>query len=213
MIRCSAAQAMRDLGNSVPGAGELSVLTHKTISPAEAAQPFFVNARLRAAAAASLTDQVGLYAEAVAIDPGLRQAKLKFAEAALRTNQIAIGLAAFENYRMTQYQTESTQASNATAADLLSVEELAASALARRQEFARAIAIYDELLRQAADPAKRFQYERLKAEAADKQSLETFNLLRQPIVTNEIAQRTVVKPKLKTLPPDYRYWPTDGGPQ
>lgn len=209
-IRCSAATAMGDLGSSVPGSDELSLLTHKSISPEESAKPFYVSARLVAASSATLTDQVKLYGQVIAIDPGLRQAKLEFAEATLKTNQTAIGLAAFDNYRTTQYQTESSQTSNVPGTILLSVEELAASALVHGQEFGRAIDIYDELLRQIKDPTTRSQFQKLKAEAVNKQSLETLNSMRQPIVTNEISQRTVVKPKLTALPPDSQYGRTNG---
>ena len=98
-VRAKAAAALRALGDPSSGAQELDLLTHATISPEEAAQPYFVLARLKAAKAATTpAAKVKLYAEAIAILPSLQKEALALAEAAFDANKDALGLAALAKY-------------------------------------------------------------------------------------------------------------------
>lgn len=190
---------MGELGNGVSGSDELSLLTQKSITALQASQPFFVYARLNAAKTASPADQVRLYREAIAFDPSLHEPRLDLASSALRTKQATLGLAAFDSYQASQYQTEPAPSSTDT---LAAVEEMAAAAFTQRKNYTRAIDIYIELSKQTRDTSKQAQFQQAKRDAEEKQMLESLNSARQPVVTNEIAQRVVVKPKLSALPSD-----------
>lgn len=190
-IRVQAARSMRDLSVPIAGSDELSLLTHKLISVAEASQPFYVEARLDAAAQSSdPAAQTTLYQEAIAFDPSLQDARLQLAEAAFARKHDALALAAFESYR------EAAQ----SAANYMSVERLAAEAETRRRNWSAALEYYGNLLNRETDPTRRAALMKARDGAALKQKLQVANQTRSPVVTDNVTQPVVVKPKLSALP-------------
>jgi Tfp pilus assembly protein PilF len=183
-IRAKAAIALRGLAASSPGAQELDLLTHATISPEEAAQPYFVLARLQAARASTApAAKVKLYAEAIATQPSLQKEVLGLAEAAFDANKDALGLAAFAKY-------------HGPGPQLGRVQELAAAVHTKRQEFGAAAALYEQALNSTTDQATRTRIEKLLTAAREEQRLDRANQARQPRVTQEVAQQMIVKPRL-----------------
>ena len=195
-VRVQAARAMREAGSSVPGADELALLTHPSISASQASQPFFVEARLNAANSSGAAEQIQLYREAIAIDPNLRGPRLELAQAAFSQKRNAFGLAVFNSYRYPAYQAESGHDREAV------VEEAAAAVLAELSDFGGALALYEALIREVKDPAKLATLEKARATVVRQQKLQIANTARQPVVTAEIAQKAIVKPKLKSPPED-----------
>ena len=169
-LRAQAACRLRDLKAPVSGNTELDLLTHTTITPQEASQPFFVLARLRA----------GLYAEAIALNPTLRAERLDLAESAFQNNNDALGLAAWNSYEADH--SESDQA--------MRVMELAAGALAKRQQYAMAEALFNRIVPQSARVVKLRDAVRAKAR------LDAANRSRAPIISIELTQAGIVKPRL-----------------
>jgi tetratricopeptide (TPR) repeat protein len=184
-LRAKAAIALRNIGAPVKGAQELDLLTHVSISPEEAAQPYFVLARLDAAKAAAPTVKVKLYSEAIAIRPSLQPETLALAEAAFNTNNDALGLAALAKYGAAQSNPQ-----------LIHVQELAAAVHTKRQEFDTAANLYQQILNSTTDPAAHARIEKLLATTREEASIEHANQARQPRVTKEVAQGTIVKPRL-----------------
>jgi tetratricopeptide (TPR) repeat protein len=183
-IRGKAAIALRGVGASLPGTQELDLLTHVTVSPEEAAQPYFVLARLEAAKASTApAAKAKLYAEAIAIQPSLQKEALALAEAAFDANKDALGLAALAKYHATDPQ-------------LSRVQELAAAVHMKRQEYDAAADLYEEALNTTTDPTARPRVEKLLAAAREEARLEHANQARQPRVTQEVAQQSIVKPRL-----------------
>ncbi len=217
--RTDAAKAMRDLGASVAGGTELDLLTRKRLSVQEASQPLFVQARLEAAAVSSnAVDQVKLYTEAIALDPSLREPRLALAMAAFQLKRNTLGLAAWQTYQ--QYQNVSGRARMQAREEeypgidqshpdfaapepqnVIKVEEFAAAALLERHEYGEAVALYNRILVSDADDAHRQRIVKLRAAAEAQLRLFAANSGRQPQVTNEVAQRTIVKPRLTVPPP------------
>ncbi len=217
--RVDAAKNMRDLGAAIPGTGELDLLTHKTISVQGASQPLFIQARLAAAATASnARDQVKLYAEAIALDPSQREPRLAFAAAAFELKRNTVGLLAWQSYQ--QYQNPSPriwmqppdseyvsagqpnpEPTAPQPSNLITVEKMAAAALLARHEYSEAIAVYDQLLASVADRVERQRIVTLRGAADAQLRLFLVNSSRQPHVTNEVAQSSIVKPRLTSPPP------------
>jgi Tfp pilus assembly protein PilF len=185
-IRAKAAAALNKLGDSIPGAQELDLLTHAAISPEEAAQPYFLFARLEAAKASTAPAvKTKLYSEAIAIQPALQVEALALAEAAFAAQQDALALSAFEKYRPLKND-----------AQLNHVQELAAAVYTKRQEFDAAASLYEQVVNSTTDAAVRARVEKLLAAARDEAQVEHANQARQPHVTQEVTQATVVKPRL-----------------
>jgi cellulose synthase operon protein C len=183
-VRAKAATALRDLGEAAPGAQELDLLTHATISPEEAAQPYFVLARLEAAKASTTpSTKVKLYAEAIAIQSSLQKEALALAEAAFDANKDALGLAAFAKY-------------HGPGPQLSRIQELAAAVHTKHREFDAAVALYEQALNFTTDPEARARLEKLLAAAREELRVERANQARQPRVTQEVAQEMTVKPRL-----------------
>ncbi len=215
-IRVRAAQSMRDMGRAVDGSDELALLTHKSITPQQASQAFYVQARLAAARESSIvSEKVQLYRGAIALDPTLRDARLDLAEAALSTKQDTLGLAAFDSYQASSGQMYGSAAYRGGYAmplastppaepdNFVTVEQLAAEALARRQDFAQALRLYDDLLARTTDLLRREQFQRSRELTRQRQTLVNLNAGRRPVVTKEITQPLIVKPKLKSVPIDW----------
>lgn len=197
-IRIEAARSMRDLSAPIAGANELSLLTHKQISPAEAAQPFYIEARLNAANQNSdSAAQTKLYREAIALDPLLREPRLQLAGAAFARRQDALGLAAFESSRI---PFETSGVVDETTATYARIEELAAEAETRRQDWPAALELYGDLLNRVKDPAQRAALSKARDAASRKQKLHIANESRRPVVTDDVVQPGIVKPKLTSLP-------------
>jgi hypothetical protein len=214
--RVEAARLLRDLNSAAAGTDELALLTQKQISASQAAQPFYVEARLEAAKESAIpAEKIRLYTEAIAIDPQLRDPRLDLAQVALTNGREAFGLAAFESYRMSTYESAPSYESQPRPAsvpvgsnvhqldNLLNVEQLAAEAFNRQHEYGRAVQLYNQILNKTKDPAKRDQIRKARDLAHTKQSLEMANAMRQPLVGNGLTQSRIVKPKLKTLPADW----------
>jgi lipopolysaccharide biosynthesis regulator YciM len=192
-LRAQAAGALRDLRGAMTGATELDLLTQQTISPQEAAQPFFALARLRAAQLTpDAATRVRLYLEAIALKPSLREQRLALAEAAFLSKQDSLGLTAWRSYdspapAIGWLHSSPLDAAVGTEADrIVRVEELAAAALTRRRQYAAAEALYGRMP----------HFEKLRDEAAAAGRLEQLNRGRAPAITNELTQAAIVKPKL-----------------
>ena len=202
-LRARAAELLRALGKPARGSDELALLTRNTISPAEASQPYFVPSRIFAAhLTSSLADRETLYREAIAISPTLVNERLDLAEAALHRKNIAFGIAALESYSQSAYNPgqNSSQSSNPK---LLVVQELAADAQLERKEYGPAAALYDQILAATSiDAVTRTRIQKLRDTATSQSRLASANAARQPVITNEIAQPIIVKPKLTSLPAD-----------
>ncbi|MGA8028051.1 MAG: hypothetical protein WB992_12985 [Bryobacteraceae bacterium] len=212
-VRVQAARSMRGLSAAVTGTDELSLLTHTLISPAEASQPFYMEARLDAARQSSdPASQTKLFKEAIALDPTLREPRLQLAEAAFTSSQDTLGLAAFESYRAAS---EPSSPGGETDANYTSVEKLAADAEMRRRNWSLALEFYDDLLKRVKDPLLRVALIKARDAAAEKQNLDIANESRRPLVTNDVAQPGIVKPKLTSLPANLviAKEPESGGPQ
>ncbi len=217
MLRVEAARAMRDLASPVNGSDELSLLTQNFISPTQASQPFYVQARLDAARQSSdMAQRRKLYGQAIALDPTLRDARLQLAQAAFATGDYTLGLAAFNSYRNPyglaesyggqpfRYMPEGSRREVEPESEtFLAVEQLAAQAYATHQQWAPALSLYHDLLLRVQDPAKRITLTKAHDAAMQKQELELANSSRLPHVTDDVVQRGIVKPKLNALPPDW----------
>ncbi len=191
LIRISAARLMRDAGSAVSGSDELSLLTHKSISTAEASQPFYVEARLDAARqSSSPAEKIHLFQDAIALNPELREPRLDLAEAAFSIKRDSFGLAAFRSY-------------DALPDNFSKVEQLAAETLVRRHNFAEALPLYDDLLKKVKEKTMHGQLQKARDTAQRQLDLEVANSARSPVVTDKVEQPTVVKPKLKSLPADW----------
>ncbi len=188
-IRLNAARAMRDLASPVDGRNELSLLTHASISPEQASQPFYIDARLDAARQSSdMSARKKLYQEAIALDPSLRDPRLQLAQAAFASGDDALGLAAFNSFRP-----------QPVPENFIAVEQLAAEAHTRRQQWAAAAVLYRDLLLRVHDAAERAALTKARDSVTQKQSLALANLARRPVVTDTVVQHSIVKPKLKAL--------------
>jgi tetratricopeptide (TPR) repeat protein len=191
-IRVQAARCLREVSSSVGGADELSLLTHSSISPEEAAKPFYVEARLDAAA--QTTDsgvRIKLYRDAIATDPELRAPRLELAASAFRAGKDVLGLAAFDSYQV--QPDEELKA-------YVSAEQLAAEAAVRRADWARALNLYGDLLTRVQDPAQRNVFAKARDSALKEQNLRSLNESRAPVVSDDVAQPLIVRPKLASLP-------------
>ena len=58
------------------------------------------------------------------------------------------------------------------------------------------MALYEQALNSTPDPATRTRIEKLLAAAREEAQLEHANQVRQPRVTQEVAQQMIVKPRL-----------------
>ncbi len=219
--RVSAARVLRELQMPAPGSQELDLLTQKSFTAQQASQHFFVNARLDAAHDSNESAaKIKLLSEAIAIDPTLQDSRLFLAEAAFTLKRDALGLAAWESYqanlgtppwRHSGYLRQ-TAAAPAASPQILRVEELVAAALVRRNQFDRAIDLYQSLIRWS--PKNAATFETLRAHAEVENKLLIANAQRQPIVSKEVAQPIIVKPRLSTLPQsDSDFAVTSGGRQ
>lgn len=185
-VRIEAARALRALKAPVAATSQLDLLTQDRIAPAQASQPYFVAARVDAAA--QTTDwaaKTRLLAEAIAIEPGLTTQRDKLADAAARANQRYLAIAAYLGQpfdaELAQRIADAQVAIGAPEqAELLLAIQRSDTASARQREHARQ------------------QQQRI----ADLFHLQQANESRSPEVTNGIVQRRLVKPKLKTLPAD-----------
>jgi hypothetical protein len=210
-VRVRAARLLRGLDSPAAGKDELTLLTQKHITAADASQPFYVQARLDAAEQSTVAaEKLRLYSEAIALDPGLREPRLNLAHLALSNRQDAFGLAVLFSYlngpvaqylaRGLQPPIEDTENDHQK---LAAVEQLAADALVREHRYGEAAQLYGQALNTAQDQAKRAQLANLRNAAQQRQQLEAANAARQPLVGDGITQNRIVKPKLKTLPSDW----------
>ncbi len=190
-VRVRAARLMRELGSSVAETDELAMLTRKTVSVGEAAMPFAVEARLEAAQSASVgAAKIRLYREAIALQPDLLEPRLALAEAAFQGRQEAFGLAVFRSYR---------NGGATLSPEFLRVEQLAAEAEAQRGNLATALGMYADLIPKVT-AGKRVELQKTRYDLRVRQSLQVANLARRPIVSKEVTQHGLVKPKLTALP-------------
>jgi tetratricopeptide (TPR) repeat protein len=190
-VRVRAARCLRDLGASKQGADELATLTRKTISPAEATQPYFVEARLFAAGSADAPAQVMLLREAIAIDPELGEARLDLAEAALRRNLDSLGLAAFASF---------DALGDAPPDAYVRVLQLSAEARVRQGDLSNAVELYTRVLAILKEPATKKTLQSTRDMIAKKRDLEVLNAERAPVVGKDIVQQRIVRPRLAALP-------------
>ncbi|MBV9084581.1 MAG: tetratricopeptide repeat protein, partial [Acidobacteriaceae bacterium] len=213
-LRVDAARFMRERKDAVNGSDELSLLTRRTISAAEASQPFYVEARLDAARESSnAAEKVTLYREAIALDPSLHDVRLDLAQAAFEAKQESLGLAAFNSYEPPgearygrgMYVREPNAAHNDSPrpAIFTTVEQKAAEALVARHNLQYALELYSDVLDGTEDPAMHRALEKARDAVEQKQKLESANAARQPVVSKSITQPRVVKPKLTSLPSDW----------
>jgi tetratricopeptide (TPR) repeat protein len=186
-VRIDAARAMRAAKSTVAGTTQLDVLTREAISPAEAAQPYFVAARLDAAA--QTTDwaaKVRLYSEAIAIAPGLADERNKLADAAARTNQRYLAIAAYTG-----------QPFDSDLAQQIADIHIAVGQPEQAEGLLNAIQKSEAASTKQKDHARQEE-----AQIAKQLRLRAVNQTRSPEVSNGIAQQRIVKPKLKVLPAD-----------
>ncbi len=199
--RVGAAEQMRKLQQSRAGADELALLTHPSVSSKEARQPFFAYARLQASEQSSGKLLVDLLREAIGIEPSLLAPRLALAGAAFREQLAPLGLAALESYvspSLDQYG--GLQASPAPPAELSKVKLLAADALEARQDFSGAAPYYEEALANTKTESERVRIAKLRDHAKTQAALASLNASRQPVVSEDIKQPSLVKPKLTALP-------------
>lgn len=78
----------------------------------------------------------------------------------------------------------------------LSVQELVAAALAKRQNYAAAVAVYDHMLAQTDDQTLHIRIEKLKAPVAAELKLQQLNRGWAPAISVELTQAKIVKPRL-----------------
>jgi hypothetical protein len=202
-LRAAAARGLRDLSSPAAGVTELDLLTNQTISPREATQPFFVLARLRAAAfTPDSAVKARLYAEAIALKPSLRDERLALAETAFGNKQDALGLAAWQTYAtlfdsLAWLHSSPLEVAIDPAVDRTqTVEELVAAAFTKRRQYGEAEAMYDRLLQQTTDQGNVTRIKKLKDAVTSAAQLEQLNRSREPVISNELAQAGIVKPKL-----------------
>lgn len=202
-LRAAAANVVRDMNSPKPGAMELDLLTRQNISAEEASQPFFVLARLRAA---QLTHDVlikeRLYGESVALKPSLLSQRLALAEAAFANKQDALGLATWQSYDTPNdgiawlHASPLDEAMTPDVDRTFLVEELVADAFTRQQQYNEAETMYDRLLQQATEPTSIGRIKKLKDSVVRAAQLDQLNRSRAPMISNDLAQTRIVKPKL-----------------
>jgi hypothetical protein len=186
-VRVAAARAMRAAKAPVAGTTQLDVLTQERISPAEASKPYFVAARLDAAAQTTdWTPKAKLLADAIAIEPGLPDARNKLADAAAHANQRYLAIAA---YIGEPFDPELAQ----RIADV----QIAVGAPEQAEVLLDAIQKND-----AATPKQRDHARQERERIVQRLQLQRVNESRSPEVTNGILQQRIVKPKLSALPAD-----------
>ncbi len=191
-LRVRAARELRNLGVPQVGSDELSLLTHKSLTTNEAEQPFAVEARLDAARSSSdLGEKEKLYREAIAIDPKLQEARWLLADAALSNGQDAVGVAALESV---------TQPPPARNASYRHAELLAAAVYAGRERYGQAIALYDRLIASETDDSAKASLTKARETASAALKLSQLNGSRLPVVTKDVTQHRLVRPKLTSLP-------------
>ncbi|MGC2659647.1 MAG: hypothetical protein WA324_16940, partial [Bryobacteraceae bacterium] len=198
-LRIEAARAMRAAKASVTGTTELDVLTHQQISPADASKPYFVAARVDAAAqAADWTSKAKLLAEAIAIDPRLTSERNRLADAAARSHQPYLAIAAYN-----------PQPFDADLAQRIADAEIAIGESQQGQ-----FVLQNIEQNTAASTQQRSHARQEREQLVSRLRLQSLNDSRAPEVTNGVAQDRIVKPKLKALPPDdVAQVKVDGGAQ
>jgi len=82
---------------------------------------------------------------------------------------------------------------------------LAAQALIQRRTFPQALRLYEDLLARTTEPVKRAQIEKIRDSVNQQQELAVANARRCPVITQEITQPVIVKPKLAALPEDWSW--------
>jgi tetratricopeptide (TPR) repeat protein len=186
-VRIQAARAMRAAKTPVAGTTQLDVLTQERISPVDASKPYFVAARLDAAAQTTdWTAKAKLLADAIAIDPRLTDERDKLAYAAAHTNRRYLAIAA---YTGEPFDPELAQ----RIADI----RIAVGQPEQAELLLDAIQKSDAATASQRDHARQ-QQQRI----ANLVHLKQANESRSPEVTNGIVQQRIVKPKLTTLPAD-----------
>jgi tetratricopeptide (TPR) repeat protein len=210
-IRVAAALQLRDLQHPASGTDELSLLTHATISAAEASQPFFVKARVEAAQkSTNSVEKLRLYREAIQIEPSLSEPRLEVAATALELRRDALGIAALDSYtqqRPIEYDPDEEDRRSPPPLQrqprskrYFAVEELAAAALVRMHELGRSLSMYIDLAQHSPDVSRRPEFQKTADAISRQQSLQAINEMRRPVVTNNITQPVIVKPRLRSLP-------------
>ncbi len=193
-VRVESADTMRSLNRSLPGTTELALLTRKVITAAEASQPYFVVARLHAAKTVSdVSQRVTLISQAISLDPSLHEPRLDLAEAASAIHHLQLGLSALDSY---------VSGGPAVSDRLGTVQEKAAEAFMQQNNSVRAIPLFEQALLNIKDQKERERIEKLQAVAQMQSRFLIANSSRQPVITEQITQPLIVKPKLATLPPD-----------
>jgi hypothetical protein len=76
------------------------------------------------------------------------------------------------------------------------VEELAAAALLRMDELGRAVSMYRDLAQHSPATDRLAAFTKAADSASQRQSLQALNSFRRPVVTDNISQPLIVKPKL-----------------
>ncbi len=205
LVRARAALVLSTLEQRAPGNDELALLTHKTIQPNEAMQPFFVWARAFAAGASTNDpERVTLLRQAIALEPGIREQRLDLAAAAFIIKQNALGLAALDSY-VSPVPTEGTPGEVIylqSKESLNQVKETAARVLTERGEYERAESFYDGILVDLKMGPDRDRVIKLRDAVRAESKLAGLNAIRQPVISDQITQSTIVKPKLAVLPAD-----------
>jgi hypothetical protein len=190
-LRAEAARTLRVLKAPANGTSELDLLTHATISPQEAEQPFFVLARLRAKR----------YAEAIALKPSLKEARLALAESVFLNKKNALGMAAWNSYETSRDRVPWLHSSSLERAmdqepdQTVEVEELVAGVLTQEQEYGAAEGLYRRILEQTKDANVRARIAKLLAAVNARAQIEQENRSRAPVITTELAQAGIVKPR------------------
>jgi cellulose synthase operon protein C len=195
-LRVKAALLLRELGAVNTGTDELALLTQKNISPGASAHPFYVASRLEAAKMASPREKVQLLREAIAYDPQLQEPRLKLAEAAIASRQLSFAAAALQSFTETTPQTSSSP----DAILLRTVREQVAAALVSQNEFDRGVSVYDQILAGEKRGAIHERTAKLRDASAQAATLASINSQRQPVVSEEITQTVIVRPRLTAIP-------------
>jgi tetratricopeptide (TPR) repeat protein len=186
-VRIEAARAMREAKAPVLGTTQLDVLTRERISPADASKPYFVPARLDAAAQTTdWTAKTKLLMDAIAIDPGVMNERNKLADAAAHANQRYLAIAAYTG-----------EPFDPDLAQRIADIHIAVGQPEQAQLLLGAIQKSDAATAKQRDHARQRQQR-----IANLVHLQEANESRSPEVTNGIVQQRIVKPKLTTLPPD-----------
>ncbi len=197
-LRAAAARIGGGRGSAALAGTELALLPSAAISPAAAAKPYQVEARIEAAHNASDPSvQLQLWQEALAIAPDDARVRLGALRAALAAGRDSLALA-IEQARpqpQSQFRANPPQETQLTDAERTSLAESLAAAAERLDDLRTA----QNHLRTALNllpPNRRAALERRVAALAAEMQRRAKNTARQPAVQNVIEQDHVVRPRI-----------------